>query len=243
MRAMETTLKCTVAYCGGPFAGWQRQAGQRTVQGDIEAAMSRIANQPIAIQGAGRTDAGVHALGQVFSCVWPGQPPERLRYALNKMLAPDIRIEDMTVVPEGFNARFDATSKIYRYAMALTRAPHPWAAGFSWQVPFAVDLDLLRTLLPQIEGTHDFAGFESAGAQERRSTVRTIYSVRLVEGGLLHAPGQEGLYALEYHGNGFLYRMVRNLTGTLIEIARGRFAPEKLQQCLHSPGRPRTGSP
>lgn len=257
-----TTLKGTVCYNGAPFAGWQRQwsrggrttAGDsgpasclrgndtaRTVQGDIEDAMSRIANEPIAIQGAGRTDAGVHALGQVFSCEWPGEPPERLRYALNKMLTPDIRIDSLEPAAPGFNARFDATSKIYRYAFQLTRTPHPWSACYAWQTPHGVNLELLSELLPQLEGEHDFAGFQSAGAQERKSTVRTIHSVRLLQGeGLVRAEGQEHLYSLEFHGNGFLYKMVRNLTGTLMEIARGRFPREKLRQCLESPG-PFTG--
>jgi len=237
---METTLKGTVSYDGTDFCGWQRQRKQRTVQGEIERAMSSIANQPIAIQGAGRTDAGVHAFGQVFSCVWPGEPPARLAHALSKMLAPEIRIEGMEQAAPEFNARFSATSKRYRYAFELARSPHPLGARYAWQVPYDVDLKKLAALLPLVEGTHDFAGFQSANAQERKTTVRTLFSVRLIEGGLVAPAGYTKLHSIEFHGDGFLYKMVRNLTGTLIEIARCRFPEDFLMELLHSPG-PFTG--
>ena len=108
-----TTLKGIVRYQGTDFCGWQRQDNGITVQGEIEAALSKIADSPVSIQGAGRTDAGVHALGQVFSCRWPGKAPQRLAHALCKMLSPKIRIESLQEVPHSFNARFDAKGKRY----------------------------------------------------------------------------------------------------------------------------------
>lgn len=231
-----TTLKAVVSYDGTDFCGWQRQREQRTVQGEIEAALSRIADQPVPIQGAGRTDAGVHACGQVFSCVWPGRPPERLAHALSKMLSPEIRIESLTEAAPDFNARFSATSKRYRYTFELARSPHPLSARYAWQVPYEVDMDLLARLLPTLHGTHDFAGFQSAGAQDRKTTVRTLHSVQLRTGGLVTPEGYGKLHSIEYHGDGFLYKMVRNLTGTLIEIARGRFDASFLETCLQSAG-------
>ncbi len=236
----ETTLKGIVAYDGTSFCGWQRQHEHRTVQGEIEAALSRIANQPVAIQGAGRTDSGVHALGQVFSCVWPGTPPDRLAHAVSKMLSPEIRIESIEYVAPGFNARFDATAKRYRYTLELSRNPHPLCARYAWQIPYEVDLTLLESLLPRLQGTHDFAGFQSAGAQERKTTVRTLFGVSLQRGGLVTPYGYDRLHTLEFHGDGFLYKMVRNLTGSLIEIARGRFSSEFIEEALASSG-PFTG--
>lgn len=233
---METHLKAVVSYDGTGFCGWQRQRAQRTVQGEIEAALSRIADQPLSIQGAGRTDAGVHAFGQVCSFTWPGEPPARLAHALSKMLAPEIRIESMERVPQDFNARFSATSKRYRYAIEQARTPQPLSARHAWQVPHPLDLALLTSLLPQLEGSHDFAGFQSAGAQERKTTVRTLHSVRLLPEGLCSPAGYDRIFGIEFHGDGFLYKMVRNLTGTLVEIARGRFKPDFLQICLKSPG-------
>jgi tRNA pseudouridine38-40 synthase len=233
---METHLKAVVSYDGTDFCGWQRQRAQRTVQGEIEAALSRIADQPLSIQGAGRTDAGVHAFGQVCSFSWPGEPPARLAHALSKMLAPQIRIESLEQVPPEFNARFSATSKRYRYAIEQARTPHPLSARHAWQVPHPLDLALLESLLPQLEGSHDFAGFQSAGAQERKTTVRTLHSVRLLPEGLCRPAGYDRIIGIEFHGDGFLYKMVRNLTGTLVEIARGRFELAFLQTCLNSPG-------
>ncbi len=237
---METTLKGIVAYDGTSFCGWQRQREDRTVQGEIEKALSRIADQPVAIQGAGRTDSGVHAFGQVFSCVWPGEPPARLAHAVSKMLAPEIRIESIETAAADFNARFSATSKRYRYALELARNPHPLSARYAWQIPYEVDLALLESLLPRLAGTHDFAGFQSAGAQERRTTVRTLFGVSLQPGGLATPYRYDRLYTLEFHGDGFLYKMVRNLTGTLIEIARGRFSEDFIEEALASSG-PFTG--
>ena len=231
-----THWKATVAYDGTEFAGWQVQDNQRTVQGEIEAALSRIANQPIRVQGAGRTDSGVHAFGQVCSFAWPGEPEARLRHAASKMLSPAIRVVELERVDAEFSARFSAKDKCYRYAIDAAPEPHPLAARFAWHVPFKLDLDRVRPLLEVLRGKHDFAGFESTGSQ-MESTVRTLFDVRLIEGeGIVTPEGYGGLNSFEFHGDGFLYKMVRNLTGTLIEIARGRFEPEFIAEALESGG-------
>lgn len=232
---MTTTLKGTVRYLGTPFSGWQAQQDQRTVQGDIEAAMSRIASQPIRIQGAGRTDAGVHALGQVFSCEWPKAVPPTLRHALCRMLEPEIQITALEAVSADFNARFSAKAKRYCYTFHFSREMDPFSAPYSWQVPYGVDIDLIRSLLPQLEGTHDFAGFQSTGCQ-MKTTVRTIYAATLHQGAVVGPRDGQNLWHIEFFGNGFLYKMVRNLSGTLVEIGRGRFGPEFLQEALVSGG-------
>ncbi|MCC6145439.1 MAG: tRNA pseudouridine(38-40) synthase TruA [Candidatus Hydrogenedentes bacterium] len=224
-------FRATVRYDGAPFAGWQLQPGRRTVQGDIEAALARIAGTPVRIQGAGRTDAGVHALGQVFSGEWPGTPPERLRHALSSMLSPDIRITEFEMAPPGFNARFSAKAKRYAYAMDFAREPDPFSARYAWHVPYAIDFDRIRACLPVLHGTHDFAGFQSAGSQ-MQTTVRTIYDISLHRGGITGPLDSDTLWRLEFYGDAFLYKMVRNITGTLIEIGRGRFDASFIEEAL-----------
>ena len=232
------TLKGLLEYDGTAFAGWQVQfQGERTVQGELEAALSRVAGRPIAVVGAGRTDSGVHALGQVFSCTWPAEaPPARLRHALCRMLGPEMRVRSLEVAPAAFSARFWARSKRYAYTLDFGREPNPFAAHFAWHMRHPLDLDLVRRLLAQAEGTHDFVGFQSAGSQKKKTTVRTIFGAHLASGGMIAPLGTEDLWRMEFHGNAFLYRMVRNLTGTIVEIARGRFPESFFAECLASPG-------
>lgn len=230
-------LRGIVQYDGTGFAGWQNQRqGERTVQGALEAALSQIASAPVAVQGAGRTDSGVHALGQVFSCVWPGgMPPARLRHALSRMLSPEIRVTELAPAPPHFNARFSACGKRYAYTLDLAREPHPFAARYAWSVHHDLDLDIIRRLLPALLGKHDFAGFQSAGSQ-MKTTVRTIHEAQLLPGGVIGLADYPALWRLEFYGDAFLYRMVRNLTGTLVEIARGRFPETFFHELLASPG-------
>jgi len=232
---METTLRGVVRFDGTDFAGWQVQPGKRTVQGELEHALSQIASQAIAVQGAGRTDAGVHALGQVFSCRWPGTPPPQLRHALSKMLGPEIRVTELCAAADAFNARFSAVSKRYAYAIDFGREPDPLSARYAWHVPYRVDRELLGALARRLIGRRDFAGFQSAGSQ-MENTVRTLFEAELRPGGVVAPIDAADLWHLAFHGDGFLYKMVRNMTGTLIEIARGRFPESFLEECLESAG-------
>jgi len=216
------TLLAICRYDGTDFAGWQRQRNGLSIQQAIEDALRRLAGVPVVIQGAGRTDAGVHALGQAFSFCWPREHLPRLRHALNDMLAPRIRIDRMLQVSPGFNARFRAVSKRYAYAFDLSRYADPLSARYAWHVPYPLDLDKIRRCLAILPGKKDFAGFQSAGNQ-MKSTVRTLYSAELLPGGWNGARDNDRLWRVEFHGDGFLYRMVRNICGTLIEIGRGRF--------------------
>jgi tRNA pseudouridine38-40 synthase len=231
----EITLKCIVRYDGTDFAGWQRQKSRRTVQEELERALSRIASREIVIQGAGRTDSGVHAVGQVFSCHWPGPPPKRLALAVSQMLSPAIRIEQMEEVPSDFNARFDALYKRYTYTFDFNRCPDPFLARYVWHVPYTVDLILVQQCLSLIIGEHDFSGFQSAGSQ-MKNTIRTIYKAVLRPGGPFVPEDTKNIYTIEMTGNGFLYKMVRNLCGTLIEIGRGRFTRDFIINALERGG-------
>ncbi len=234
--AAGLTLRATVRYDGAPFAGWQIQPDRRTVQGDVAAALSRIANRPVKIYGASRTDAGVHAFGQVCSFAWPADRPwNRLRPALSKMLAPDIRVERVEEAPPGFHARFSARGKRYAYALCLEDAPDPLTARYAWTPPKTVDLARLGGEAQALVGEHDFAAFESTGSPSS-STVRTIHAVRVLRGGFVDTPGNSDLWRIEYEGDGFLYRMVRNMTGVLVDVARGHEPPGSVTARLASPG-------
>ena len=225
------TILAFCRYDGTDFAGWQRQRNGLSVQQVIEEALGRLAGAPVVIQGAGRTDAGVHALGQAFSFTWTVDKWPRLRHALNDMLAPRVRIDRMLRVPPGFNARFQARSKRYAYAFDLSRHADPLSARYAWHVPYPVDLDRIRRCLAILPGKKDFSGFQSAGNQ-MKSTTRELYSVELLPGGWNGPRDNDHLWRVEFHGDGFLYKMVRNICGTLIEIGRGRFPETFLEEQL-----------
>ncbi|MFO7975240.1 MAG: tRNA pseudouridine(38-40) synthase TruA [Candidatus Hydrogenedentota bacterium] len=230
------TLKAVVRYDGAAFAGWQVQPQERTVQGAIQGALSRIAGRPVRVHGASRTDAGVHALGQVCSWEWKSDADlSRLRRSLCKMLGPAVRIDTLERAARGFHARKSAHSKHYAYV--LHRAPHPdpFLCRYAWTVPWRLDLDLAARMTERVTGTRDFAGFQGGGS-DVRNTVRTLFSVKLEEGGVVGPATCPGTWRLEFHGDGFLYKMVRNLTGTIIEIARGHLPASRLDEMLEGSG-------
>lgn len=231
-----TTLKAVIRYDGATYAGWQVQPDETTVQGCIEAALSRLAKGPVRIHGASRTDAGVHAFGQVFSWQWPREASlRRLQRSLCKMLGPRLRIESIEPAPDGFHARKSAHSKRYAYVLHLTRHPDPFLHRYAWAIPWELDLALLDALAARITGTHDFAGFQCRGSSCGQ-TVRTLFSVSRRPGPIVGPQDLPGVWRLELHGDGFLYKMVRNLVGTLVYIARGNLPPEHLETLLHRPG-------
>ena len=229
--------RAVVRYAGTRFSGWQIQPGVRTVQGDIMSVLERIAGRPVPVHGASRTDAGVHALAQVCSFQWTASADAgKLRRSLSSMLSPDIRIETLEVAPPEFHARKSAKAKRYSYVFDTGREPDPFLAPFVWSAHRDTDVDLLREICGRLEGEHDFAGFESSRAAPKHSTVRTLYRVTLEEGGVVSHTVAKNLWRLEFHGNGFLYKMVRNMTGTLMDIARGRHPQSRLAEVLATAG-------
>jgi tRNA pseudouridine38-40 synthase len=233
---LEHTLKVTVRYDGTDFAGWQVQPGQRTVQGELEQALSQIVTTPIRITGSGRTDAGVHALGQVFSCAWPEVPDcARLQRSVSRMLSPAIRLERVEEAPAGFNACRDAIGKRYAYTFCLSKTPDPLSARYAWAVPHDVDWDAVEGLVQGFVGEHDFAGLQCTGT-ELASTVRTIHAITYQEGGAVVPCDSRQHRHLVFEGNGFLYKMVRNIVGSVIDVARGQLAKERIDSLLESPG-------
>ena len=232
---MEQTIKAVVRYDGTDFSGWQVQPGERTVQGVIEEALERIAGQHVRIAGAGRTDAGVHALGQVFSCRWTGTDAlEKVRRSLSQMLGPEVRIESIEAVPDDFHASYSAKSKRYVYIVSQAKEPDPFQERYAWTVPWDIDAQHVHDLVQGLVGEHDFAGFCSSGSSVE-TTVRTIYSAEVRPGAVVGPVDADNVWRIQFHGGGFLYRMVRNMVGTLIDIARGQTPETQLQDRLNAP--------
>ncbi|GIW72890.1 MAG: tRNA pseudouridine synthase A [Planctomycetota bacterium] len=219
----ERTLRLTVAYDGTDFHGWQEQPGLRTVAGELRAALERVLRHPVALQGASRTDAGVHARGQVASLRTRSRLPcERLLGALWAALPPDLAVCDLVEAPPDFDARFSARAKHYRYRILCGRAPDPLERRTSWHVRGALDVERLRQAAALLVGTHDFRGF--ARASDRRPSVRTLYRFAVEEHGRI--------IVLDVEGDGFLYTMVRAMAGTLVEVGLGRRPVECVREVL-----------
>lgn len=224
-------------YDGAGFEGWQAQSGTRparTVQSTLAAALESITGASARIRGAGRTDAGVHALGQVASVrVATGLAPGALLRALNARLPADLAVVGLDEVPEGWDALREARGKLYRYQIWNGARRSPLRARHWTWVREPLDLAAMATAARSFEGRHDFTAFRAAGSSARTS-VRTLTALR-VEG----ASGAEVVIGAA--GEGFLRHMVRNLAGTLIEIGRGRRPPEQAAEILASRDRARAG--
>jgi tRNA pseudouridine38-40 synthase len=207
------TLKLTLAYDGTRFVGWQRQAEGESIQGALEQALARFEGSNVIVHGAGRTDAGVHALGQVATvAVSFGHHVTTLQRALNAQLPADIRILSIAEVDTSFHARFSARAKTYQYRIRNTPVADPFERAYEWHVPEALDLNAMSRAAAFLVGTHDFAAFQSTGS-ETTGTSRTITSSVWRDVG--------GLLTYEISGAGFLRHMVRAIVGTLIEVGRG----------------------
>lgn len=215
-----------VEYDGTDFAGWQRQAGAaRTVQGTLEAAVEQVTGVATAVHGAGRTDAGVHAEGQVAHArIVTRLDPATLLRALDAVLPRDVAVRALAVAPDAFHARRDAISKHYAYRLWTGAVRSPLRERRSLWVRAPHDVAAMRKAAALLVGEHDFASFQAAGAP-KRSTVRRLD--RLAIDG-----AWGGEVAVHAEANGFLRHMVRNLVGTLLEVGRGRRAPESMPALL-----------
>jgi tRNA pseudouridine38-40 synthase len=233
-------LKLTVAYDGGAYVGWQRQADGTSIQGLIEEALARIEGQPVTVTGAGRTDAGVHALGQVASVrVETTHSCDTYVRALNAALPEDVRVRRVEEMPETFHARFDARAKTYRYRILTGPIASPFELRYAWHVTFPLDREAMRIALASCVGEHDFAAFQAAGSIVS-GTVRTIHRATLEEARTEVDP-ETPLLTLTVTGDGFLRHMVRTLTGTLIEVGRGRRPASDLPRLLEARDRAQAG--
>lgn len=233
---MEQNLKAIIRYDGTDFSGWQVQPDCRTVQGELQRVLSKMAQSPIQVNGAGRTDAGVHAFGQVCSFRWPREVHcEQMRHSLSQLLRPDIRVESVEPVEESFHARHSAIGKHYAYTLCVAREEDPFASRYAFLVKPYLKIDQIESLAKPVIGEHDFAGYQCVRS-EMISTVRTIHSITFEPGGLVMPMKGCSLYTIHYRGTGFLYKMIRNLTGTFWEVLNGRAPADAVTQRLASPG-------
>jgi len=231
-----TNFKITVEYDGRPFSGWQRQGpgAGLTVQGVLEEALGRLCGHPVTLHGSGRTDAGVHARGQVASFVTGSRRTARevLRGG-NALLSPAVAILDAEEAAADFHARFSALGKVYEYDYAVGSVRRPLRHGRAWQVGPGLDWGEAERALPALVGERDFRAFKAAGG-ETRGSVRTIFTAEL-------SRPEPDLRRLTLAGSGFLRHMVRIVAGLLAEIGRGRLPAEALTEIIRAGDRGRAG--
>jgi len=220
----------TVAYRGTDFSGWQRQPGKRTVQECLETALEKIWGQKIRLQGSGRTDTGVHALGQVASFNAPRlHPGPVLQRALNANLPRDARVVKCRLVAPSFHARFDAMGKTYRYLVWNHPVQDPFTLDTHWHMPRPLNLPTMRRAARLLLGKHDFASFTSNPGYERESTVRTMRRASITR--------HDSTLTFHFTADGFLYRMVRNLVGGLAKVGLGKITAEEFGKILQARSR------
>lgn len=238
-----------IEYDGTGFSGWQRQPGRRTVQGELERALSVVCRCPVQINGASRTDAGVHALGQRANfCGDFGIPAGRLLIAVNNILAGgmnsvshsgDLRLITAKEMPLAFHARFDAKGKKYVYKILNCQETKIFSRNQYYQVKKPLSLCAMQEAAQAIIGVHDFKCFQAAGGQEKKTTVRQVYSLEVTE---QQGEQQEGkVIQLDIKGDGFLYNMVRIIAGTLVDCGLGKLDPEAVKGIIDSKDRQRAG--
>ena len=212
-----TRYKLTIAYDGTKFHGFQRQNELRTVQGAVEKALTKMTKgKQVDVVGSGRTDAGVHAIGQVIHFDYPGMmPAENMLRAINSLMPLDVLVKQAEIVDEDFHARFGVKKKTYQYRVDCGHYTDPFKRFYTGHYPYKLDVDKIQIALKDLVGEHDFTSFAASGGVIENK-VRTIYSATAV-----YNKNNDEL-VFEFTGNGFLYNMVRILVATLLEIGNGR---------------------
>lgn len=206
----EQNIKLTLAYDGTHYHGWQRQTNAITLQQTIEEKLEVMVGEPVTLVASGRTDAGVHALGQVCHFITRSPiPPDAIKKGLNSLLCDDILIKDAQYVPLDFHARYDAKRKTYEYRIVNTPLPDLFRRNFCWHIPVPLNLEAMAQCLSLLKGTHDFSSFRSSGSQNQ-NPVRTLH-VAEVKG------VSRGELIVTLEADGFLRHMVRNIVGTLVQ--------------------------
>jgi len=238
-------LKLVLAYDGTDFCGWQIQPDAPSIQGTLASAIGRITSEKVLPQGSGRTDAGVHALGQVASFQTDSViPAANLVIALNDILPVSIRVLEADEVPEDFHARKSAKAKTYRYRIYRGAICPPFLAKHVWHYPYPLDFEAMKQVAPVIEGEHDFTSFaavdpekdhhEGQESTRRQANVRTIFSSRWRQ--------ESTEFTYEVRGNGFLHHMVRNLVGTFLLVGKGTLNTSDVSRILQAKDRSAAGS-
>ena len=230
-----------IQYNGTRYQGWQKQTStENTIQGKFEAIFSRRMEEPVQVDGSGRTDAGVHARGQTASVKLrdekimqnhPGENPENVILSyVNQYLPKDIAVIEVRKMPDRFHARLNATGKVYSYRIVTGKAPRVLMEDYSLYLPEKPDIRRIREAASFLTGTHDFKAYTSE-KKSKKSTVRTIYDISVTQRDLGYETEE---ILITYHGDGFLFHMVRILTGTLLEAGYGKRTPESIRKTLES---------
>lgn len=231
---MSGNYKAVLQYEGTRYQGWQKQiTTENTIQGKLEALLTKMTGESVEVQGSGRTDAGVHAYGQVisFHCS-TDKSPEEIRDYMNRYLPEDIGVISLEAVQPRFHARLNAKGKTYRYRVLHSKLPHIFDRRYVFQIPEALDMEAIREAAGILTGKHDFKAF-TAKKNTKKSTLRTIHSIRIEQ------VGDE--WRFFFTGDGFLYHMVRILMGTLIEVGLHKRSIAEVQEALTSGERGKAG--
>ena len=227
-------IKLVLEYDGGAYAGWQRQKGIATIQETIETALKTMLDEPVTVHGSGRTDAGVHALGQVAHFVTGATyAPGVFQNALNALLPPDIVVKEASEAPSGYHARYSAQSKQYHYLIWNRLCRPALMRHRAWHVRVPLDMKAMADSLESIEGTHDFSAFQSSGSWVK-SPVRTVFHQSV-------SMDANGLVRVALQADGFLRHMVRNIVGTLVQVGRRTMTPSGFNEVLVGKDRSRAG--
>jgi tRNA pseudouridine38-40 synthase len=231
---LEKNFKLTIEYDGTDFHGWQRQKNDRSIQGEIESALHQMTGEKINLIGSGRTDAGVHALGQVanFKCTTRLES-DTFQNGLNSLLPDSIVIRDCDVVDADFHARFDARRKVYHYRILNRRLPKAVYRQYCWHVRRPLDIEMMNRAASELVGTHDFSTFEGTGSPRSDSIRQVINAAFFKE--------TEDNIVFEIEANGFLRFMVRSIVGTLVDVGMEKISPEDFRVILESRDRSQTG--
>lgn len=226
-------IKLTIEYDGKDFNGWQKQPNKLNIQGEIERAIADITGEQVNLIASGRTDAGVHALGQVANFKTNSKLQiEKFPIALNAKLKKSIRIKDAVEVEDEFHSRYKCKKKTYRYIINNSQYGTAIYRGLEYQISNKLDVENMKKAIKYFEGEHDFKGFKASGTSSK-SSVRTIFDTKIYT-------ENDRIY-IELTGNGFLYNMVRIIAGTLVEVGLGKIKPEQIPEIIKSGDRKKAG--
>lgn len=226
-------IKLTIEYDGKDFKGWQKQPNKLNIQGEIERAIENITGEKVELIASGRTDAGVHAMGQVANFKTNSNMPiEKIPIAINSQVKNSIRIQNAEEVDENFHSRFNCKKKTYRYVIDNSKYGSAIYRNFSYHMPIKLNVEEMKKAIKYFEGEHDFKAFKSSGTSNK-SSVRTIYKAELITEG--------DNIAIDLTGNGFLYNMVRIIAGTLVDVGLEKIKADDIPAIIESKDRTRAG--
>lgn len=227
-------IKLTIEYDGSGFNGWQKQPNKLNIQGTIEKAIERITGEEVDLMASGRTDRGVHAIAQVANFKTNSKlPTEKFPIAINSNIKASIRIKNAEEVDERFHSRLSCKKKTYRYVINNSKYGSAIYRNLETHIPVKLDVEKMKEAVKYFEGEHDFKAFKASGTSSK-SSVRTIYKAEVIE------RPDERIW-IELTGNGFLYNMVRIISGTLVDVGLGKIKPEEIKDIINSKDRQKAG--